>query len=288
MRNLSPFVLGLSIAVAGSALAAAQETSSAPKVLQITREYTKPYKGGMAHDKTESAFVQAMTKAKFPAYYVGLTSMSGKSRSLFLTRYADFAEWEKDNKLVDKNPALSAELERDSITDGELLESVDSMVYTYDEDLSYKPRQDLSHVRYMEISVFHVRPGHRADWLKLAKLVKAAHDKAVTSAHWGMFDVAYGTQDGEYIALSGDNSMADIDTGYSEEKKFMDALGEDGVKEFRALFASAVDSSRSELFSVNPKMSYVPDEWIKADPEFWKPKPAAAPAAKPAAAEKKP
>ena len=288
MRKLSPFVLGLSIAVAGCALAAAQETSSAPKVLQITREYTKPYKNGMAHDKTESAFIQAMTKAKFPAYYLGLTSMSGKSRSLFLTRYADFAEWEKDNKLVDKNPALNAELERDSVTDGELLESVDSLVYTYDEDLSYKPRRDLARARYMEISVFHVRPGHRAEWLKLGKIVKDAHDKAGTSAHWSMFEMAYGAQEGEYVALSADNSMADIDTGYSEEKKFMDALGENGVKQFRELFASAVDYSRSELFSINPKMSYVSDEWIKADPDFWKPKPAATQAAKPAVAEKKP
>jgi hypothetical protein len=288
MRKLSPFVLGLSIAVAGSALAAAQETPSAPKVLQITREYTKPYKNGMAHDKTESAFIQAMTKAKFPAYYLGLTSMSGKSRSLFLTRYDNFAEWEKDNKLVDKNPALNAELERDSIADGELLESVDSLVYTYDEDLSYKPRRDLAHARYMEILVFHVRPGHRAEWLKLGKIVKDAHDKAGTSAHWSMFEMAYGAQDGEYVALSADNSMADIDTGYSEEKKFMDALGENGVKQFHELFASAVGYSRSELFSINPKMSYVPDEWIKADPDFWKPKPAAAPAAKPAAVEKKP
>ncbi len=261
--------------------------TSIPKVLQITREYTKPYKNGMAHDKTESAFIQAMTKAKFPAYYVGLTSMSGKSRSLFLTRYADFADWEKDNKLVDKNPALNAELEHASVADGELLESVDSLVYTYDDDLSYKPLHDISQVRYMEISVFHVRAGHRAEWLKLGKIVKAAHAKAGTSAHWGMFEIAYGTQDGEYVALSGDKSMADIDTGYNEQKSFMDALGEDGVKDFRELFASAVDYSRSELFSVNPKMSYVPDEWIKADPDFWKPKAAVAAAPKPAA-DKKP
>jgi hypothetical protein len=214
--------------------------------------------------------------------------MSGKSRSLFLTRYDNFAEWEKDNKLVDKNPTLNAELERDSVADGELLESVDSLVYTYDEDLSYKPRRDLGHARYMEISVFHVRRGHRAEWLKLGKIVKDAHDKAGTSAHWSMFEMAYGAQDGEYVALSADNSMADIDTGYSEEKKFMDALGENGVKQFRELLASAVDYSRSELFSINPRMSYVSDEWIKADPDFWKPKPAAAPAAKAAAAEKKP
>jgi hypothetical protein len=288
MKMLSPVVLGLSIAVAGSVLAAAQDTSSDFKVLQITREYTKPYKNGMAHDKTESAFVQAMTKAKVPAYYVGLTSMSGKSRSLFLSIYGSFAEWEKDNKLVDKNPALNAELEHDGVVDGELLDSVDSLVYTYDKDLSYKPHPDLIGARYMEISIFHVKPGHRADWNKLGKIVKDAHDKAGTSAHWSMYEIAYGTQDGEYIALSADKSMADIDTGFAENKKFMDALGEDGTKQMRELFASAVDYSRSELFQINPKMSYVPDEWIKTDGDFWKPKPAAAPAAKAAAAEKKP
>jgi hypothetical protein len=27
---------------------------------------------------------------------------------------------------------------------------------------------------------------------------------------------------------------------------------------------------------VNPKQSYVSDDWIKSDPDFWKPKPAAA------------
>jgi hypothetical protein len=287
MRKLSPFVLGLLIAVAGIALAAAQDSPSDFKVLQVTREYSKPYKNGAAHDKTEGAFLQAMNKAKFPAYYVGLTSMSGKSRSLYLTIYDSFAEWEKDNKLVDKNPALSAELERASVADGELLESVDSLVYTYDKDLSYKSRPDLIGARYMEIYVFHVKPGHRADWNKLGKLIKDAHDKAGTSAHWAMYEIAYGAQDGEFIALSSDKSMADIDTGFAENKKFMDALG-DNVKQFRELFASSVEYSRSELFSINPKQSYVPDAWIKADGDFWKPKAAAAPAAKPAAAEKKP
>ncbi len=288
MKRFSSFVLGLSMAVAGSALAAAQETPSDFKVLQVTREYTKPYKNGMAHDKTESAFVQAMTKAKFPAYYVGFNSMSGKARSLYLTLYGSFAEWEKDNKLVDKNPALGAELEHASVADGELLDSVDSTVYTFDKDLSYKPRPDLIHARYLELSVFHVKPGHRQDWQKLAKIVKDAHDKAGTSAHWAMYEIAYGAEDGNYIALSADNSLADIDTGFAENKKFMDALGEDDLKAFRELMTAAVDSSRSELFSINPKESYVSDDWIKAEPDFWKPKPVAKPAAKPATEEKKP
>jgi hypothetical protein len=288
MRKLSPFLLGLSIAVSCAAFAVAQETPSASNVLQITREYTKPYKNGMAHDRTESAFIQAMTKAKFPAYYVGLTAMSGKSRSLFLTRYATFAEWERDNKIVDKNPTLAAELEHASVADGELLDSVDSVVYTYDNELSYKPHPDLSSARYMEITVFHLKAGHREDWHKLAKIVKDGHDKAATSAHWAMYEIAYGTEDGTYILLTADKSMADIDTGYTEDKRFQEALGEDGMKEFRELFASTVESSRSELFSINPKQSYVPEEWIKADPDFWKPKPSASSAPKPPAAEKKP
>ncbi len=284
MKILSPVVLGLSFAVAGSMLTAAQETPSKFKVLQITREDTKPGKSGAAHDRTESAFVQAMAKAKFPAHYIALNSMSGKSRSLYLTIYDSFAEWEKANKLVDKNAALSAELERDSIADGELLESVEQMIYTSDPELSYKSRPDLSHARYMEMSVFHVRAGHRDDWTKLAKMVKDAHAKAGTSAHWTMYEVAYGTNDGTYMALSADNSMTDIDTGFAENSKFMNALGSDGVKEFRALYAAAVDTSYSQLFSINPKQSYPPDEWVKNDPDFWKPKPAMA--AKPAAAAK--
>jgi hypothetical protein len=216
-----------------------------------------------------------MNKAKFPAYYVGLNSLSGKSRALFLTQYDSFATWEKDNKIVDKNPTLAGEIERASVADGELLDSVDSVVYTYDEDLSYHPHADISQARYMEITVFHIRGGHREDFEKLTKMVKEGHEKAGTSAHWATFEIAYGTEDGTYIVLSGDKSMADIDTGFSEGKKFRDAMGDEGMKKLDELFAATVDSSRSELFSINPRQSYVSEDWIKADPDFWKPKSAA-------------
>ena len=290
MKMFSPVVLGLSLAVAGSVMAAAQDDSQKPPVvLQITREFLKPYKGGTSHDKTESAFVTAMTKANFPANYIGLNSLSGKERGLYLTIYeGGFAEWEKDNKIVEKNPALAAELDRASVADGENLSQVDAGVFTFDEDLSYKSRKDLAHARYVEVSDFHVKAGHQSEWHKIAKMVKDAHDKAGTSAHWSMYEVAYGAPDGTYLALSADDSMADIDKGYMENKKFRDAMGEEGMKHLREMMTETVDSSESELFSINPKQSYPRAEWVKDDPDFWKPKPAAkaaAPAAaKPAAA----
>lgn len=282
MNRFSPFLLGLSLAVAGNAVAAAQESSiatpSMPKVLQITREFIKPYKGGAAHDKTESAFVQAMTRAKFPTHYLALNSLSGKEQALFLTAYDSFEAWSKDEKAVENDKALSAELERASMADGELLESVDSLVYTYNDELSYRPRPDISQARYIEISVFRVRPGHGKDWRQVVKIFRDAHEKAGTSAHWAMYEVAYGSDDGTYLVLSGDKSMADIDASFSEDKKFREALGEEGLKNLDQLFAATVESSRSELFSVNPRQSYVPDDWIKSDAKFWTPKPAADPA----------
>ena len=288
MNKFTPILLGLALAVAGSSIAAAQQTASMPKVLQITREFIKPYKSGAAHDKTESAFITAMTKAKFPAYYLGLDSLSGKSRALFLTGYDSFADWEKDNTLVDKNPALAAELERASIADGELLDEVDSGVFVYSEDLSYRPHADISHARYMEVTEFHIRLGHDGDWHKLTKMYRDAQEKAGTSAHWASYQAAYGANDGTYLSISAEKSMADIDTGYGDDsKKFMAALGEDGMKQLDKLYGETVESANSQLFSINPKQSYVSPDMIKADPEFWKPKPAAKPAAVPAAPEKK-
>jgi hypothetical protein len=286
MNNLKPILLGLSLAVACAPVVAAQEPAGPPKILQITREFIKPYKSGMAHDKTEGAFITAMTKAKFPVYYVGLNSMSGKSRGLYLTGYDSFAEWEKDNKLVDKNPALGSELERASLADGELLEGVDSEVFTYSPEVSYKPHGSLAGSHYVEISVFHVRPGRRADWNKLAKIVKDAHDKAGDSAHWAAFELAYGADDGTWAIITGHKSLAGIDTEFSEDKGFRDALGEEGMKQLDKLYGETVDTSHSEIFSVNPKQSYVSPDWISADPDFWKPKPMAAPAAKAAPAKK--
>ncbi len=286
MKIVSCVLLGTFFAAAGGALVAAQEAPAPPKVLQITREFIKPGKSGAVHDRSESNFVQAMARTKWPTHYIALNSLSGKSRALYLTGYPSFEAWQKDNDAVEKNAALMGELDRASVSDGELLDSLDQFVFYYDPDTSYRPNPDLSEARYMEVSVFHIRPGHDKDWEQLAKMVIDAHQKAGTSAHWATYEMAYGGGD-EYLILSADKSMADIDKGFAEGKEFEGAMGEEGMKKFRELISSTIESSDSELFAINPRQSYAPEEWIKANPEFWKPKAPAAPAAKPAP-EKKP
>ena len=274
MKIVSPILLGLSLAAAGSTFTAAQTTQQmpVPKVIQVFREYMKPGKGGALHDASESHFVQAMMNAKWPTHYIALNSLSGKSRCLYMTGYDSFDAWQKDTDAMDKNPSLSAAVGMASMTDGDLLESTDAGVLSYDEDLSYRPNGDLSFVRYFEITSFRVKPGHRKELHDLVTMVMDAHKKAGTSANWATFELAYGGDGDTYIVISADKSMADIDKGFAEDKKFTDAMGEEGMKKFGELVASAIDRSDSELFEINPRQSYPRDEWVKANPDFWSPK----------------
>jgi hypothetical protein len=285
MKKLVLSLLAILVAGTGTFVASAQQ-SDHPKVLQVTREFTKPYKGGALHDKTEGAFLKAMASANWPTHYLALSSLTGKSRSLYLTTYDNFDAWEKDYAAFSKNATLSAALEHASEADGELLESVDQAAFYFDDDLSYKPSSDIGHMHYVEATLFHIKPGHGKDWSDLVKLAIETHKKAGSSAHWSLWDLAYGGDGDAYLMLSGDKNLAEIDKGFAEGKAFTDALGEEGHKKFRELAAAAIASSDSELFAVNPKQSYAKPEWVAADPSFWKPKPTAAPAAKPA--DKKP
>jgi hypothetical protein len=276
--KISLILLGLSLAVTGSSIAVAQDALAKPSaVIQINREFLKPGKSGLQHDKTEAAFVSLLKKSKLQGRYIALNSMSGKSRALYISRYPTFAAWEADNKLVDKDSALSEGLDRAAEADGELLDSLDSLVATYDEELSFHPHPDISHARYYEISVFTIKPGHGKDFRELTKMVKAAHEKGGTSAHWATYQVAYGREDGTYIILSADKSMSEIDQGFAENKKFVEGVGgQDALEKLDKLYGETVVSARSELFAINPKQSFADDDWIKSDPDFWAPKATAA------------
>ena len=285
MRKAIPLVLATTIAAFGSLLTAAQDMTAPPKVLQIQREFIKPGKAGMIHDKSESNFVAAMARAKWPTHYVALNSMSGKTRALYVVGYDSFAAWQKDIDATGKNAALTADVDKISQSDGELLDAFDAGILYYDADKSYRPIGDLANIRYVEITEYTVQPGHGKDWDNLVKMVIDGHKKAGTNANWATYELEYGGPADTYLIFSLDTGLKDIDDGFLDGKKFEAAMGEEGMKKLDELYGHTVASSDSELFSINPKQSYPTDEWVKAYPDFWKPKPMAA-ATKPAADSK--
>jgi hypothetical protein len=257
-----------------------------PKYLQISVEYTKPGKGGLAHDKTEGAFVQAMTKAKFPINYFAYNAISGKPRAIYISGFDSFAELASANKIFDQ-PGVAAQFEPLGVADGELLEDSKQLIFSYDEDISLRPQVDLLHHRFLEADIIHVRSGHGKEFHELAKLWVELYGKAGGTIQWAAFHAEYGEDVGSYVFLTPHKTLDEIDTGFAEDKKFGASLSDEQKKKLRELRAESIDEDRTEVYSVNPAQTYAPASFIKADP-FWKPKSAARPAAKPAADDKKP
>ncbi len=289
MKKFTGLLLGLWFFVGGISIAWAQDKADVtppPKVLVLYREFLKPGKGGATHEKSESAFVQAVTKAKWPQHYIAMDSLSGRARSLFLFAYDSFDAWEKDTLATQKDASLSAALDKAAVADGDLLSDMDATVLTYREDQSLRAPVDIAHMRYFEISLFQVRAGHGKDWDNLVKLVMAAYEK-VPEVHWATYQVAYGQQpNSTYVVFGPLKTASEIDLESEQDKAFVAAMGEDGMKKLSELEAGAIESRQTNLFVFNPRMSYPPDAWVKANPDYWKPK--AAPAAMPKKAAEKP
>lgn len=275
MKKLTCFSFCVFLLFAGLDTVVAQQSDGVtppPKVLQVVVEYLKPGKSGNPHQATESGFVKAFQASNWPTHYLAVDSLTGAPRSLFFIGYDSFAAWEKDAMATQQNAALSAALDRAAIADGELLDSMQTSALVFRDDYSLRAPADIGHMRYFEIQRFKIRPGHDKEWDTLVKMYVTGYEKTVPSAHWATYESMYGTNNGGvYIVITPMKSAAEVDQNFVDGKKFMTAMGDDWMKKADSLAAACIEESQNNLFVFNPKMSYVPDGWIKADPSFWKP-----------------
>jgi hypothetical protein len=257
--------------------ATAQDDAGAggpPKVLVIQREYTKPGRGGMVHEKTESAFGAAIKANHSTMRYLAMTSLTGADRALFFEGYPSLEAWETENKSEDQNATLSASVDRAAVADGDLLSSTDSSVWLRQDEMSMHPGSIVG-ARYMEITVYQIKPGHEAEWAALVKLVKEGYAKGIPAASWTMFRELFGSPGGSYIVLQPLKSLAEEDHHLAGGEQFVAAMGAEGMKKLDQMEASCVESEQTNLFHFSPKMSVPPEAWIEAEPDYWKPKTAA-------------
>jgi hypothetical protein len=267
----------LPLAAAFSPLLHAQNApeDGPPKVLVIHREYLKPGKGGALHDRSESAFVHAFDEAKPPIYYFALDSLSGPSRSLFLSGYDSFADWEKENAAIAGDKGLAAKIDHATLMDGDLLASYDAAAMTLRPDLSLN-KGSIDGARYFEITVFVVKPGHLHDFTELAKMYIDAYGKVAPDAHWDTFEVMYGNPlpsahgGAVFLVFNLMKSLAETDKSIKDSDKFASELGPAGLQKVSELMAASVEATSTNLFAINPRISSPPAAWVKKDPGFWK------------------
>jgi hypothetical protein len=249
--------------------AAAQEQGPGPrKVLHIIREEIKPARGA-AHERAEEAYARAFRAAKLPVYYVGLRSLTGPPEAWFISAYDSHAAWEQENDAVEKNASLSRQLERADDADAAFRTGQRNIVLELDEDLSYRMRPSMQDMRYLDVTVMRIRPGHMQTFREIRKTAKEAHEKAGIDEHWALYTVNSGMPAGTVLLLSGSMSMKEFDTD-PHTPAYRDAIGDEGRKKNQQFQREGLISVETMTFALAPKMSNVPDAWIKARPDFWK------------------
>ena len=250
-----------------------------PKVLRIFREDIKEGKGG-AHERSETAFMQAAAKANFPAHILGLTNFTGTSQAVFLEAFDTFASIAEAAAVLD-----TPEFAKLDAADAELRISQRSVIAAYRPDLSYAAdKTDLPKMRYFNIETIRVREGQGQKFAELVKLVVSAAEKSHDNQPVATYEVVSGAPNGTFLVLEPMESLKSLDQGPQREQALMQAV-QNGPQTMREL-GETVASGETILFAINPQMSYVPKEWVTASPDFWTPKPipvaTKAPAAKPA------
>jgi hypothetical protein len=258
------------LTVVSAAPLVAQMTGSQPPppVLLIQRELVKPGKGP-AHNQWESGWPAAFAKANYPTNYIGMNALSGINEAWFLIGYPSFDALEKDNARMDADASLGAELRRLYTGESDFVESTRAVMAAYIPGISHNPNVDLSKMRYFEVITYTMRPGHDGDFLRAAGMVRDGFTKAGIDVPWATYHVVSGAPAGTYYVFLPFRSLAAMDKGASNWAAMTTALGAEQTGALGKLITDGVATEQSQIFSMNPKMSYVSKEMKAADP-FWR------------------
>lgn len=286
MNRILRIALAAAFLTCFAATGHAQEQAAAgpPKVLIIGRETVKLGKGA-AHEKNEAAYAQAMAAGKFPTRYLAATTASGPDEAWFLNGYASFADAQASHQFYASHATLKAQLDKINVQDADYVSDATTIIATYNDKWSYHPEVSLADKHLLEVETIQLRPGRDKDWDDLVNLFLATASKANLTESDVFYEVRYGAPAGTVLIFVPRKSGEDLDATMGTGKAFEDALGEGGRKRWAELIQSAIAEDRADLLVFDPEMSYPPDEFIKANPDFWKPKHAASTAAKAAPAK---
>ena len=264
-------IAGLTLSAAPSLLAQ-HEAGQAPgpsKYLYLTNVDLKAEESN-AYQKLESDEVQAMHAANAPSHYLAMWPITGSDHVLFMHGFDSFADLQKNHEATMDMAKLMDALRADGVAEAPLIADRHTSIYSYEEDLSLNAPVDLSKMRFMRIILFHVRSGQDQDWQHLVKLFIKAYQSSIPDARWAMFQKMYGVgSDNTYILVTPMDSLSVVDVMRADGKKFDTAVGADQLQLLRKGLNATVESSESDLFAFSPQMSYVPDSWVSASPDFW-------------------
>jgi heme-degrading monooxygenase HmoA len=124
-------------------------------------------------------------------------------------------------------------------------------------------------MRLLHLTVFNIRPGHEAEFAEAAKSVAAAYEKVEGSLAWVIYAVHSGAPAPSYLMLTALSSLKDEDAAAARRAPAMEAAGPVVQQRLQEIARSAYDSIETNIYSVNPQLSHMPNDFTALDPNYW-------------------
>jgi hypothetical protein len=280
MKNVLPVCALLGFALVNASSLAAQtppskEADDPPNLLVIYREEVRPGKAA-AHTTNEQAWAAAFTKGQAPIHWLGMTTIAGPNEAWFLSPYDSYAAFQKVESAMEASAALTVEQDKYSSQETDLLDRTSAIIARYQPALSYQPKVSIPQMRYMQIDVVQLNPGHGGDYTEAWRAIVAAHEKAKMNEHWAVYAVQSGMPTGTFLFIYPLKSLEHLDgvPGMHTSNEYREAVGESGRARQNQITRDGVAMQQTLLFAFRPRMSLLPKDFIDQDSAFWAPKPA--------------
>jgi hypothetical protein len=242
-----------------------------PAQITIYREMVKLGRSA-EHARIEAGWPAAFAKAKSPNYYLAATSLTGANEAWFLAPFASNAAFADEMRLEESDTALATELQRLSRADAEVLTDSRTIQAIARTDLSHGAFPDLARVRFWNITIFRVRPGHEAGFEAAAKAYGASAQRTAPGTSYRVYEVTAGMPSPTYLVFSSVESYAQFDTMAANGQRIFQSFTPDELATMNRFLTEGLITSETNRFRLDPGMSYVSAETRATDPAFWMPR----------------
>jgi hypothetical protein len=239
-----------------------------PKLVTIVRESVKTGRNA-DHSKHEAGWPAAFEKAKSKDYYIAMTSLTGPNEAWYIIPSESNAAYGETMKQQDKDPVLTAELDRLSLKDADYIDGARTIQAMAMPDLTVGEFPDVNKVRFFEVTTFRIKPGHAMEFEEAAKAYASARKRADAKAGYRVYQVTGGMPSPTYLVISSVEDYGQFDQIMAADRATWKQATTEEKGVLQKASSEGMISVESNRFRVDPHMSYVPKETRDMDPEFW-------------------
>jgi heme-degrading monooxygenase HmoA len=262
---------GVFTAYAVSASAQGGLPTSQPNYLTIVREEVKLGRSA-DHERIEAGWPAAYDKAKSPDYYLAYVSTTGRPEAWFVAPSESHKSMGDSMARENDDAVLSAEVKRLQKVDADVLNNVSVIQARGRKELSMGAFPELAKTRFVEITIFRVRPGHEREFEAAAKAYGSAAKRAAPETSFRVYEVIAGIPGPTYFVFSSTQSFAQFDKATEDGMATMKGASDEERSTLEKFSREGLINVETQRFRIDPAMSYVPKEIRASDPAFWMPK----------------